>query len=413
IISLWCFQGYFGQKGDEFQPVAVVEETIDAKWEPGQPILKRGQATGPNRVALRSGLVKLRYAHGAEIVLEGPGEYVLTSETALWCDRGQISATIPPGAIGYEVSTPYARFIDRGTEFAIAVSESFSRLDVVRGKVDVSWAPELPRSGFTTGMAVQVDKASQIKQVSGEPGRYVDRVRFEKRLDDFVLRETQELNRREERLRGDPNLAARFVLSDPATGTIPNTGQQTDISDAVLHDVKKGQGPLRGMNATLIGKRASAIDVNLVGKRTLFSLAVRMRIDRLENTGNVICASDNFYTAAGSIFWQILRDGRIQLQIRGKDGRVVEFLSEPVYLRPSWGTWCDLILVVDTKGKQVQFVFDDQIVLNRSWEEAVPIEIGRATIGNVEKKTRMVRNRYLGGAIAELALFDEKIKTFQ
>ena len=64
---------------------------------------------------LRSGLLELTYPSGVVIVLESPARFDLRSATTLWLAEGNVSAIVPPPAIGFTVETPSASIVDLGT----------------------------------------------------------------------------------------------------------------------------------------------------------------------------------------------------------------------------------------------------------------------------------------------------------
>ncbi len=84
---------------------------------------------------LRSGLLELTYPSGVVIVLESPARFDLRSATTLWLAEGNVSAIVPPPAIGFTVETPSASIVDLGTEFGVSAGAKSSEVHVFKGKV--------------------------------------------------------------------------------------------------------------------------------------------------------------------------------------------------------------------------------------------------------------------------------------
>ena len=57
---------------------------------------------------------------------QGPAEYELVSISQTKLNSGLLSATVPPGSEGFEVTTPTARVVDLGTAFGVQLSDSGS-----------------------------------------------------------------------------------------------------------------------------------------------------------------------------------------------------------------------------------------------------------------------------------------------
>ena len=74
-----------------------------------------------DRIELESGIVKLTYNCGAELLLEGPCRFVVVDAMQGKLCRGKLTADVPPRAFGFGVVCPNTDIIDLGTSFGIAV----------------------------------------------------------------------------------------------------------------------------------------------------------------------------------------------------------------------------------------------------------------------------------------------------
>ena len=89
---------------------------------------------------LLSGIVHLRFARGAELVLNGPAHWTVKDEMHAFVKHGKMRAIVPPSAKGFTISTPSAEYIDLGTEFGLDVDRNngSSDLFVFDGQVNVT-----------------------------------------------------------------------------------------------------------------------------------------------------------------------------------------------------------------------------------------------------------------------------------
>ncbi|QDV88794.1 FecR domain-containing protein [Planctomycetes bacterium TBK1r] len=98
-----------------------------------------GTVLAPQReYVLMSGMVEVAFPAGASAILEGPAVFRVTSHESLALDVGRCSVHAPDGAEGFRIDTPATRVVDRGTRFAVTVSEtSETEVHVTEGAADV------------------------------------------------------------------------------------------------------------------------------------------------------------------------------------------------------------------------------------------------------------------------------------
>ncbi len=104
--------------------VARITGLSDARWEPGQAALAEGSALRARQVLhLAAGVVRVRFSHGAEVLLEGPAIFTADRATGGSLLYGALTARVPPAAQGFSVATPQGTAIDLGTEFGVRVDD--------------------------------------------------------------------------------------------------------------------------------------------------------------------------------------------------------------------------------------------------------------------------------------------------
>jgi ferric-dicitrate binding protein FerR (iron transport regulator) len=123
--------------------VALLVDGFGAQFVEGRG--PDGGRFGPGEYELLEGIVHLRFAQGAEMVLASPGRIEVMDAQHVRLAYGEIRVTAPPGAQGFTVSTRTAEFVDLGTEFGLRVDphSGASDLYVFDGQVNVAD----PRSG--------------------------------------------------------------------------------------------------------------------------------------------------------------------------------------------------------------------------------------------------------------------------
>ncbi len=134
------------------QAVATLSETKACKWESGSLPTEAGAALVPGRLRLAEGLARLTFASGAEVTVEGPADIELVSPLRMVLHRGQLTAKVPPPAIGFVVDTPGSRVTDLGTEFGVTVRDGATAdVQVFAGQVNVLHHPTGHTEEMRTG----------------------------------------------------------------------------------------------------------------------------------------------------------------------------------------------------------------------------------------------------------------------
>jgi len=164
--------------------IAIVADSIDAQWDPTLQEIHVGDSLYNNTDDFRhllSGLVTLRYAQGVEIVIEGPAQFLCTSQRDFYMRFGRAVAHVPKQMSGFTLKTPSARVVDLGTEFGIDVDmDGQAIVQMYQGKASlVSRGYERDRMQqiLTCGQARKVNpKTAQIEKVEMQPNLFVRKI---------------------------------------------------------------------------------------------------------------------------------------------------------------------------------------------------------------------------------------------
>lgn len=158
MIALFLFQK--SERGgpaiEPFASVAAIDQTDSA--------LRNGDRLGNTTIEIQRGLIRLQFDDGVEVTLQGPARYELIGPGKTRLHSGLLTATVPPGAEGFQVSTPTAEVVDLGTAFGIEIdSEGIPVVSVFDGEVEVTPGDSGAGHLVQEGEAVRVTQRHEIQ----------------------------------------------------------------------------------------------------------------------------------------------------------------------------------------------------------------------------------------------------------
>jgi hypothetical protein len=109
----------------------------NATWGGGAAPRRQGERLPTGVLVLNSGLIKIGFENGTQMLIEGPARFSVTDARAITLNQGALTAIVTPAGRGLSVSTPTARVTDLGTEFGVQASATATRIIVFNGKVSV------------------------------------------------------------------------------------------------------------------------------------------------------------------------------------------------------------------------------------------------------------------------------------
>ncbi len=117
--------------------VATLTQFVDGIWLRGAPQLTPGQLLRKGtRVALQSGMAKVTFDCGAEVVLQGPCDFLVQSQMIGFLKSGKITANVPHRAFAFTILSPQVNFVDLGTAFGVTIGDrGKTELHVFEGEV--------------------------------------------------------------------------------------------------------------------------------------------------------------------------------------------------------------------------------------------------------------------------------------
>jgi hypothetical protein len=153
-------------------PPAVVTAVAGTDlFQPGEE-LENGQS-----LDLNTGAVELKFDSGATVLLRGPARARISSRNGLSLEAGSLYAHVPPEAIGFGVSAPGLRLLDRGTNFGVrtASAGAAAEVHVFEGLVD---ATALNAQGISVGTPTPVRTGQAVGHSATAPGPGLQAIPF-------------------------------------------------------------------------------------------------------------------------------------------------------------------------------------------------------------------------------------------
>lgn len=117
--------------------VATLTQMVDCQWASWAPSFDCGQQlVEGTRLVLQSGMAKVTFECGAEVVLQGPCDFVAQSKMVGYLVSGRITANVPRRAFSFAILSPEVDFVDMGTAFGVSVAgDGQTELHVFQGEV--------------------------------------------------------------------------------------------------------------------------------------------------------------------------------------------------------------------------------------------------------------------------------------
>ncbi len=141
--------------------VATVTGSVRAQWGDQQLPATPGTRLTTGSLDLVRGTIEVRLDDGPEIVLESPATLELLSANSVRLVRGKLVGRVEGSPTGFVVKTPFATFVDLGTEFGIAIDgRQATDVQVFEGKIEA----QIRDSGHPVSLA----KGRSVRVVHSE-----------------------------------------------------------------------------------------------------------------------------------------------------------------------------------------------------------------------------------------------------
>jgi hypothetical protein len=396
--------------------VAMLNRTADAQWSPGGETPRLNAPLEPGWLKLQSGLAQIVFYSGARVVIEGPAEFQLISQSAAACRRGRIVADVPPQARGFRVETPATTVTDLGTAFGLEVKEGRTDLHVFQGSVKLQVGAATAEQNLREGAGAVLETSRPTRIISANPAAFASLFDLQARSVAAEALRYDHWRTTSRRLDNDPSLLVHLDFENvaPSGWQLNNTGNRdAGTSDATIVGCQWAGGRWPDKRALEFHGVSDRVRLSLPGEFQSVTLAAWVCVKGLDRKINSLFMCDGF--EPGTIHWLIRRDGVLGLTVIGANaGHYQITASPPVLSLEKFGQWLHLAVVLDGKANRVVHYVNGSPVGENALKIKPPFRIGTAELGNWNAQgfpnddPFMIRN--FSGAMDEFCLFSRALE---
>ncbi len=154
-------------------PDARIVRMESAAWGEEQVPLHAGGEIGVGRLRLAAGLVEIKFARGATVIVEGPADFEVLGPQHAFLHRGRVVTRIAQGTKGFVLESPRGRLVDQGTEFGVSVGPSGdTEVHVLEGKVEAAPSSQRETLALTVHQAARF-MPQRVEQFAADAGGFV------------------------------------------------------------------------------------------------------------------------------------------------------------------------------------------------------------------------------------------------
>ncbi len=122
---------------------------------------------------LNSGFVLISFRSGVNVILEGPCQFQVSSQSSMMVSHGRATVKIPRHLDGFHLDTPAGRLTDLGTEFGVAVGTGNEGIviltEVFEGEIEIP-AETASRKRLVSGEALAIVRKTNQTRLVSSPG---------------------------------------------------------------------------------------------------------------------------------------------------------------------------------------------------------------------------------------------------
>lgn len=157
--------------------LAAVVGSEAIRWADGQRPLTEGQVLGRGRIGIEAGFLKIRFASGASVILEGPARLDVLGKNNGRLHAGRAVADVPPAATGFTIESPDGRIVDLGTRFGVEVGPRVhgTEVHVLEGLVRASVPGEKAARELRESQALRIE-ARTATAMAADGTRFLTRL---------------------------------------------------------------------------------------------------------------------------------------------------------------------------------------------------------------------------------------------
>ncbi len=367
-------------------PLAMLVDEVDATLIHGGASWKIAELPG-GEYRLIQGLLRLQFAHGVMVCVEGPAQFHVVDKQRIKLLAGRISANVPKEGIGFTVETSEASIVDHGTVFSVEAESGASEVHVFEGLVRVQ--SMLGGNDKTGAIDLRTSQAIRIENSQPQPVAI-------KLANERFVRNFDEPKRNYARTVKQLSPVAFYRMAIRDKGLVSEPPQYSGIvltGDGIRPPHARGVfagGSLRvGTNSTGRGGRVDSPPPLGTGR---FTLAVYLYLEARSHGATV---ATNLQADGGNFALTLDEKGSLRATVRQRDGELRSVSNEALFPLTTWRH-----LVVTSDGDQLRLYEDGHLVASTPCAMLAPSVSETVWFGTDAKGIRL-----WGGRIDELALF--------
>lgn len=402
------------RKGTTSEAVAMLNRAVDAQWSQDRAIPRVGAPLEPGWLRLESGLAQVVFYSGARVVIEGPTELQIVSQSEASCRSGRLTAEVPPQASGFRIGTPQMKVTDLGTSFGLEVKDRRAEVHVFNGTVELQPSAGKARQTLQEGAGIVMEGSHPARLIAANPAAFASLFELRSRS---VAADAQRYNQWRDTCRGlnrDPSLLVHFDFENiaPPDWRLRNVGDRNAGSDATIVGCQWTEGRWTDKRALEFQSVSDRVRLSVPGEFEALTLAAWVRVRGLDRQFNSLFMCDGF--DPGTVHWLIRNDGVLSLGLKGpKSGNFQIFASPPVLTLDRLGLWVHLAVVLDGRAKRAVHYVNGLAVSEKALRLNPPFRVGAAELGNWNatgfrgKDPSLIRS--FSGAMDEFCLFSRAL----
>lgn len=387
--------------------VAMLSRMADAQWIQGKEIPRLGAPLEPGKLQLQSGLAEVSFYCGARLLIEGPADVQLISQSSAYCKNGRIVAEVPDQARGFQIQTPHSILSDLRGSLGVEVKTEETEVHAFGGTVN------LMGHVLDEGLAARIDRSGSLRLIEAQQESFNLPFDLQAKSAAADARRHDQWRTACKRLESDPSLVVHFDFENvgPSGWQLRNLGKSpADSSEATIVGCQRTEGRWPEKGALEFQSVSDRVRLTVPGEFQALTLTAWVCVKGLDRKINSLFMSDGF--EPGTVHWVIRRDGALGLTVIGsRPGDYQIATSPPVISLDQFGTWMHLAVVLD--AQRVTHYVNGFPVSESALKIGPPYRVSAAELGNwnakgfPEKDPFMIRN--FSGAMDEFCLFSRAL----
>ena len=347
---------------------------------------------------LKEGTAHLRYANGADLIIQAPAKFQIKNEMRTVLRSGKVRAIVPPPARGFTIETPQVNFEDVGTEFALNVNGGTgeSGMQVLDGQVNL-------RRKEDSSLLQSVFGGQWIRYSDGliENAKALDLSGFPSPGNIGYLRWGSE----RDAILSDPGVIAWFpFIKEKNESVLTNAQRKGGVPDGRIAGARWVSGRWPGKEALLFDRESDFVQLEIPGEFQELSVAVWLKVDRYDQEMNAILNSNG--AEPGDMHLQLTRHGLPRGGLIGVERPVYEWVGNPVPL----AKWVHVVQVLSLPEREHHIFVNGELVTKTELEkqDAIAIRPGYCRLGNwlMAASYQHQESREFRGRIDELTVWN-------